>query len=84
MLRGFRTAVKYFTLGLLAGLLLAPRKGDDTRAILVERGRDYIKELISSGRQAAADLKDQAGDAARERFGSDSRSYDNSASSGIQ
>jgi len=51
MLKGVRVSVKYFTLGLLAGLLVAPRKGDDTRALLVERGREYLKELMSSGQQ---------------------------------
>ena len=56
MLKGVRVSVKYFTLGLLAGLLVAPRKGDDTRALLVQRGREYLKELMSSGQQAAADL----------------------------
>ncbi|MDQ2805805.1 MAG: YtxH domain-containing protein [Chloroflexota bacterium] len=53
MLKGLRSALKFFTLGLLAGLLLAPRKGDDTRALLLDRGREYFKELVSSGRQAA-------------------------------
>ncbi len=55
MLKGLRSALKFFTLGLLAGLLLAPRKGDDTRALLVDRGREYFKELVSNGRQAVGD-----------------------------
>ena len=49
MLRGLRTAVKYFTLGLLAGVLLAPRKGEDTRKLLVDRGKEYAQELMDSG-----------------------------------
>jgi len=53
MLRGTRTAIKYFTLGLLAGLLLAPRKGEDTRKLLVERGKEYMQEAMNmSGSQA--------------------------------
>ncbi|MDQ6738808.1 MAG: YtxH domain-containing protein [Actinomycetota bacterium] len=50
MLKGLRGALKYFTLGLLAGLLLAPRKGEQTRALLADRGKEYAKELVSGGR----------------------------------
>jgi len=84
MLRGIRTALKYFTLGLLAGLLMAPRKGDETRTMLVDRGRDYLKELISSGQQAAADLGGQASDMARETLKTDGRRYDNASTSSVQ
>jgi len=49
MLRGFRTAIKYFTIGLLAGLLLAPRPGDQTRKLLMERGKDYVQEALNMG-----------------------------------
>jgi len=53
MLRGLRTAIKYFTIGLLAGLLLAPRKGDETRKLLMTRGKEYVQEAMSmSGSQA--------------------------------
>jgi len=53
MLRGLRTAIKYFTIGLLAGLLLAPRKGEETRKLLVERGKEYVQEAMDmSGGQA--------------------------------
>jgi hypothetical protein len=55
MLRGLRTAVKYFTIGLLAGVLLAPRKGDETRKLLVERGKEYMHEVVNpSGGHAQA------------------------------
>ncbi|MEO8287682.1 MAG: YtxH domain-containing protein [Chloroflexota bacterium] len=55
MLTGLRTALKYFTIGLLAGLLLAPRKGEDTRKLLMERGKDYVQEAMNmSGGQAQA------------------------------
>ncbi len=53
MLTGIRTAVKYFTIGLLAGLLFAPRKGDETRKLLVERGKDYLQEAMNVGEQPA-------------------------------
>ena len=49
MLRGLRTAIKYFTIGLLAGVLLAPRKGDETRKLLVERGKEYAQEAMGMG-----------------------------------
>jgi gas vesicle protein len=48
MLKGVRTAVKYFTIGLLAGVLLAPRKGDETRKLLVERGKEYAQEAMGA------------------------------------
>ena len=54
MLTGMRTAIKYFTIGLLAGLLIAPRKGDETRSMLVDRGRDYVQ--IENGHDQAGDL----------------------------
>ena len=52
MLRGIRTAIKYFTLGLLAGLLMAPRKGEQTRKLLVDRGKDYVQEVMDPGSRA--------------------------------
>lgn len=48
-MKGMRIAVKYLTIGLLAGLLLAPRKGDDTRKLLVERGKEYLQEAFNMG-----------------------------------
>jgi len=48
MLRGIRTAIKYFTIGLLAGVLLAPRKGDETRHLLVDRGKEYVQEVMNA------------------------------------
>jgi gas vesicle protein len=48
MLRGMRTAIKYFTIGLLAGLLLAPRKGDETRKLLMNRGKEYVQEVMNA------------------------------------
>ncbi len=46
MLRGLRTAIKYFTIGLLAGVLLAPRKGEETRKLIVDRGKEYAQEAM--------------------------------------
>ena len=47
MLSSLRTAVKFFTIGLLAGLLLAPRKGEDTRKLMMERGKDLVSDIMS-------------------------------------
>ncbi len=46
-MRGMRIAVKWLTIGLLAGLLLAPRKGDETRKLLMERGKEYFQEALN-------------------------------------
>ncbi|MFL5733273.1 MAG: hypothetical protein ACJ78Q_08735 [Chloroflexia bacterium] len=54
MLTGIRTAIKFFTIGLLAGVLLAPRKGEETRKLLVERGKDYAQEIMDGGNQAVS------------------------------
>jgi gas vesicle protein len=59
MLRGMRTAVKYFTIGLLAGLLLAPRKGEETRKLLMERGKEYVQEALSVTEEAAQEANRQ-------------------------
>ncbi len=59
MLRGMRTAIKYFTIGLLAGLLLAPRKGEDTRKLLMERGKEYMQEALSVSEQTGRDVKEE-------------------------
>jgi len=48
MLRGMHTAIKYFAIGLLAGLLLAHRKGEDTRKRLVHRGKEYVQEVMNA------------------------------------
>jgi len=47
-----RTAIKYFTLGLVAGLLMAPRKGEQTRKLLMERGKEYAQEVMDPGSRA--------------------------------
>ncbi len=46
-MRGMRIAVKWLTIGLLAGLLLAPRKGDETRKLLMDRGKEYFQEALN-------------------------------------
>jgi len=46
MLRGLRTALQFFTLGLAIGLVLAPRKGDETRALLFDQLRGYLQDAM--------------------------------------
>lgn len=46
-MRGMRIAIKWLTIGLLAGLLLAPRKGDETRKLLMERGKEYFQDALN-------------------------------------
>jgi len=54
MLRGIRTAIKYFTIGMLAGLLFAPRKGEETRKLLLDRGKEYAQEAMNMKDQTVA------------------------------
>jgi gas vesicle protein len=55
MLSALRTAIKFFTIGLLAGLLLAPRKGEETRKLMMERGKEMVSDIVSvSEGQASA------------------------------
>jgi len=76
-MKGIRIAIKYLTIGLLAGLLLAPRKGDETRAILLDRAQDYIKELLGMAQGAADKAADKAQDLADD-VKSESQSYSSS------
>ena len=75
MLRGLRTAIQYFTLGLALGLLLAPRKGEETRTMLAEQLRDYFQEAMAgargAGSEAAHHPQDPSRDASRAGTGQD-------------
>jgi hypothetical protein len=55
MIRGLRTGIKYFTLGLLAGLVFAPRKGSETFKLLVGRGKEYAEENLNITERARRD-----------------------------
>lgn len=50
-MRRMRIAVKWLTIGLLAGLLLAPRKGDETRQLLIDRGKEYLQDAFKMAGQ---------------------------------
>jgi hypothetical protein len=46
MIARTRTAMKFFTYGLLIGLLFAPRSGKETRARVITWATDSAKSLI--------------------------------------
>lgn len=48
MLRLTRTAVKYLVIGLLFGLLFAPRSGRETRRMLRDEMVEYLNVLFHS------------------------------------
>lgn len=65
MLRGLRSAVQYFTIGLALGLLLAPRKGDETRALLLDQIRSYLQDAMSARQGGNPDHAHHPEDATR-------------------
>ena len=83
MLRGLRTAVQYFTIGLALGLLLAPRKGDETRALLLDQIRTYLQDAMNARQGADPDAAHHPDDTTRGvyRVGQD---YSASSASGPQ
>ena len=48
MIRNMRTAVKFFVYGLVAGLLFAPRSGNETRQELLNWVSATVKETAST------------------------------------
>lgn len=68
MLRGLRTAIQYFTLGLGLGLLLAPRKGDETRTILMDQIRSYLQDAFAMARGAMPDSAHHPEDGSRAAY----------------
>jgi gas vesicle protein len=83
MLRGLRTAIQYFTLGLALGLLLAPRKGDETRAMLIDQIRSYAQDAFQGAQGAMSDDGHHPDDASRGAYRVD-RDYNDSTTSGVQ
>ncbi len=54
MLKSVRIAIKYMTLGLLAGVILAPRKGEETRRLVTQRTKQLIQEVVTADKGALA------------------------------
>jgi len=48
MFKNMQTAVKFFVYGLVAGLLFAPRSGNETRQELMSWVTSTVKETASS------------------------------------
>ena len=65
MLRGLRTAIQYFTIGLALGLLLAPRKGDETRALLLDQIRSYMQDAMNARQGASPEAAHHPDDTTR-------------------
>ena len=51
MIRNARTAVKFFIYGLIAGLMFAPRSGDETRKELMNWISGSVKGVTGGGTQ---------------------------------
>jgi len=48
MIAHARTAMKFFTYGLLIGLLFAPRSGKETRGRLISWASENVKGIIGA------------------------------------
>jgi gas vesicle protein len=84
MLRGLRTAIQYFTLGLALGLLLAPRKGEETRSLLFDQLRSYMQEGMSGmAGGTGSDNDHHPHDSSRDAYRV-SQDYDDTSSAGPQ
>jgi len=83
MLRGLRTAIQYFTLGLALGLLLAPRKGDETRTLLIDQIRTYLQDAFANAQGAMANDDHHPDDSSRAAYRVDGN-YNDSTTSGVQ
>ncbi|MDD5623002.1 MAG: YtxH domain-containing protein [Actinomycetota bacterium] len=57
----FRSTLLVFALGVFAGLLIAPRKGEETRKILRERMEEYCIRTCGFISEKTAEVKKQAG-----------------------
>lgn len=82
MLRGLRTAIQYFTLGLGLGLLLAPRKGDETRTMLIAQARSYLQDAFAGAQGAVAEAAHHPSNGSRDAYGGDDPSNHSTLSSG--
>ena len=53
-MRVARVALKYFTFGLVFGLLFAPRAGQETRGMLISRVSALIQDRLGGTEQPGA------------------------------
>ncbi|HEY4695995.1 MAG TPA: YtxH domain-containing protein [Candidatus Hydromicrobium sp.] len=57
----FSCTLLIFGLGILAGILIAPRKGEETRKILKERMEECCSKTCGFINEKTAEVKKQAG-----------------------
>ncbi|PZR97506.1 MAG: hypothetical protein DLM69_09645 [Candidatus Chloroheliales bacterium] len=62
MLRGVRTAAKYFAIGAALGLFFAPRSGEETRQEVINWARNTVGDLMSKEADMVRDLADRVGE----------------------
>jgi hypothetical protein len=85
-----RIAIRFFFLGLAVGVLLAPRSGKETRAMVRERADRLLNDLLDAATLGAfepgpAPLEEEAGSNAGNGKGSSrSKRSTSSAASGAQ
>ena len=48
MLHQARSALRFFALGFFLGLILAPRTGEETRALVLKQIRAYLQDSFQS------------------------------------
>ncbi len=58
MLRLARTAMKYFALGLIAGILVAPQSGQRTRQIIRDKVRTYLDMALGLASEAETKMEE--------------------------
>jgi hypothetical protein len=85
-----RIAIRFFFLGLAVGVLLAPRSGKETRAMVRERADRLLNDLLDAATLGAfepgpAPLEEEAGSTSGNGKGSSrSKRSTSSAASGAQ
>lgn len=62
MLRGIRTAAKYFAIGIALGLLFAPRKGEESRQELMNWVKNTAGDALGQQADNVRDLADRVGE----------------------
>jgi hypothetical protein len=59
-MRTVRTAFKYFVYGLLVGLFFAPRRGDETRQMILDWVSENVGGMFGGEEQQTAGAKAKA------------------------
>lgn len=62
MFRGIRTAAKYFTIGIILGMLFSPRSGEENRKELLNWARGTVGDLMGKEADMVRDFADRVGE----------------------